>query len=384
VKESTEVDSLPLQPGRPEVVRLMNLHKAKGLEAEVVFLADPDGGYPSTVDVRIERNPGAAAEGFFRIVQKSEQGWVVKVLGEPAGWDGYAATEQGYLDAEVHRLMYVAATRARDLLVIGRTPGGSGKSAAWPAFEPYLAGVPELGVPASVTLPPTATVDLSDAALNRVVESSAAAHARAQSASWAAVSVTSESKAFPRMTSGGADDDAGVAADDPTRMVSADTPSRRADAGVAWGTLLHGLLEHAMRHPSATRDDLRRLAMWLTMEEPQLRVVIEQALDTVESVSRADFWRTARASVECHEEAPFAIKELRDGLPTVVSGVVDLTYRDADGWRILDYKTDAVGDTAELAKRYTDQIETYRRAWSTVTGVATSASLRSVRQSSDR
>ena len=39
--ESTEVESVPLEPGRRDVVRLMNLHKAKGLEAAVVFLADP-------------------------------------------------------------------------------------------------------------------------------------------------------------------------------------------------------------------------------------------------------------------------------------------------------------------------------------------------------
>ena len=38
---SNEVESLPLEPGRTDVVRLMNLHKAKGLEADVVFLADP-------------------------------------------------------------------------------------------------------------------------------------------------------------------------------------------------------------------------------------------------------------------------------------------------------------------------------------------------------
>ena len=45
---------------------------------------------------------------------------------------------------------------------------------------------------------------------------------------------------------------------------------------MAWGTLIHGLLEHAMRHPNATRDDLKRLAMWLTVEEPQLRAVIDE------------------------------------------------------------------------------------------------------------
>ena len=45
---TSEVESLPLEPGRTDVVRLMNLHKAKGLEANVVFLADPCGGFEAT------------------------------------------------------------------------------------------------------------------------------------------------------------------------------------------------------------------------------------------------------------------------------------------------------------------------------------------------
>src|SRR4030095_7422412 len=91
-----------------------------------------------------------------------------------------------------------------------------------------------------------------------------------------------------------------VDADDVTRVVVPDTPSHRADAGAAWGTLIHGLLEHAMRHEHATREDLCRLAMWLTVEEPQLRAVIDEALDTVQAVASGAFWAEAKASPECH------------------------------------------------------------------------------------
>jgi ATP-dependent helicase/nuclease subunit A len=51
-----DVESLPLEPGRSDVVRVMNLHKAKGLEAPVVFLADPCGGPWRRVDVRVGRD----------------------------------------------------------------------------------------------------------------------------------------------------------------------------------------------------------------------------------------------------------------------------------------------------------------------------------------
>ena len=63
---TNEVESLPLEPGRTDVVRLMNLHKAKGLEADVVFLADPLGGMKPRVDVHIERK-GDKALGWFKV-----------------------------------------------------------------------------------------------------------------------------------------------------------------------------------------------------------------------------------------------------------------------------------------------------------------------------
>ena len=62
-EETSEVESLPLEPGRTDVVRIMNLHKAKGLEADVVFLADPCGGFSPRVDVHITRT-GADVAGL--------------------------------------------------------------------------------------------------------------------------------------------------------------------------------------------------------------------------------------------------------------------------------------------------------------------------------
>ncbi len=70
---SNEVESLPLEPGRSDVVRLMNLHKAKGLEADVVFLADPCGGV----------NPRWTSTSRAMVTRR----WVGSRWGRsPAGW----------------------------------------------------------------------------------------------------------------------------------------------------------------------------------------------------------------------------------------------------------------------------------------------------------
>ena len=118
---TNEVESLPLEPGRSDVVRVMNLHKAKGLEADVVFLADPCGGLSPRVDVHIERQ-GLKAQGWFKVV-KSPSRYGAPVLGEHRDWATHEAAELPYLEAEEDRLLYVAATRAREMLVVSRWTG---------------------------------------------------------------------------------------------------------------------------------------------------------------------------------------------------------------------------------------------------------------------
>jgi ATP-dependent exoDNAse (exonuclease V) beta subunit len=205
----------------------------------------------------------------------------------------------------------------------------------------------------------------------------AAAHERARSPSWQATSVTAELKRLPRIAVEPTEAGESI---DPTRAIVPDKPSHRADAGMAWGTLVHGLLEHAMRHPGATRQDLRRLAMWLTMDVPDLRAVVDQALDTVEAVSRAGFWREARLSAERHEEVPFAVRDDSLDIPRVVTGAIDLAHRTDETWQVVDYKTDLDLGNADAQRRYDEQIHAYGEAWARITGSAVKTSVVAARK----
>src|SRR4029079_15947183 len=95
-EDTNEVESLPLDPCRSDVVRLMNLHKAKGLEANVVFLADPSGGMRRRVDAHIKREGGQAL-GWFKVEKKSEGSFAPKLLGQHADWEQHKAAEEPYL-----------------------------------------------------------------------------------------------------------------------------------------------------------------------------------------------------------------------------------------------------------------------------------------------
>lgn len=366
VEATSEVESLPLEPGRTDVVRLMNLHKAKGLEANVVFLADPAGGLKARVDVHIERR-GLRAQGWLKIVRKSDGSFAGKLIGEHEDWPAHEADELPYLKAEEDRLLYVAATRAREMLVVSRsmeTP----MTPAWGVLNSFLQTAVELSLPSSIKSSPVEPLDCTVATHTEAANWRTTSHALVMEPSWSVTSATAESRHIARMTHS-----ADVSADDPTKAVTVDTPAHRADAGQAWGTLIHGLLEHAMRHKDATTEDLRRLGMWLTVEEPQLRAVIDQAVDTVLAVSKAEFWQ--RASKGEHSvETPFAYDIDDNG---VVSGVVDLMFQDGEVWHIVDYKTDV--EQTKLAVSYAHQLKMYERALTCV-GIGDAVSeIRSVR-----
>jgi ATP-dependent helicase/nuclease subunit A len=368
-----DVESLPLEPGRDDVVRVMNLHKAKGLESPVVFLADPCGGFKPPVDVRIIRD-GASACGYFCIKRKNGE-FSEKVIAAPLGWAQYEADERDYLRAEEHRLLYVAGTRARDQLVVGRWARGAGRSTpAWAAFNPFLTRAPELAIPATASAPASQKVDLSAGANARAYIARLAAHKRSLIPSWSATSVTAEARHIAKMARSLESD-----ADDPTRAFAGGTPSQGADAGMAWGTLIHGLLEHAMRHKDASRADLTRLAMWLTFEQPELRPVLDEAVRTVEEFTRSPFWQLA-SRADHAMEVPFQFAENANSFLT---GVIDLVFNSGENWEVVDYKTDVDLGDVRATQRYAYQLAAYQRALAACGVPNSMASIRSVRASND-
>ncbi len=167
LSEVRDIEEMSLTPARENAVRLMNLHKAKGLEAPIVFLADPVGIREHEVEkhiIRVRGEPGSARKagrgvssgagrgwsgplGYFVFKEPKKSGktdyYTRKVLSRPVGWETAAEEEKKYETAEETRLMYVAATRARDMLVIS-TYAGEPRNKAWEILDGALSGVPEL------------------------------------------------------------------------------------------------------------------------------------------------------------------------------------------------------------------------------------------------
>jgi ATP-dependent helicase/nuclease subunit A len=98
-------------------VRILNVHKAKGLEAPIVFLAHP--GKKTDISVFISshiKREEQGSKGYFRFTKKF--GNPPKSIAQPKNWEEHKAEEETYLLQEEIRILYVAATRAEKAIII--------------------------------------------------------------------------------------------------------------------------------------------------------------------------------------------------------------------------------------------------------------------------
>jgi ATP-dependent exoDNAse (exonuclease V) beta subunit len=103
--ETSQASEAPILEEGSDGVRIMTVHKAKGLEFPVVILADPT----------CKLSPAEAS----RWIAKDERLCALKLAGwAPIDLVIHGEEERAREQAEAQRLAYVAATRARDVLVV--------------------------------------------------------------------------------------------------------------------------------------------------------------------------------------------------------------------------------------------------------------------------
>jgi ATP-dependent helicase/nuclease subunit A len=141
-------------------------------------------------------------------------------------------------------------------------------------------------------------------------------------------------------------------------------------AGRRFGTLVHAVL---------AGSDLRATSATIaSAAAAQGRLVgatvgeVEATAHAVEAALAHPLLRRATDAIECRREDP-VIYRLEDG--TLLEGVVDLAFRDGEGWTVVDFKTDA---RPESHPQYAAQILLYCRAISAATGLPSRGALLAV------
>jgi ATP-dependent exoDNAse (exonuclease V) beta subunit len=395
-----------------EGVRLMTIHKAKGLEFPVVVLCDPTAPLAPT-----------AASRYTDV----ERGlWAQRLCGcRPQDLIDREADVLRHDEAENVRLAYVAATRARDLLVVpvfGDARGGK-PNVGWvdvlaPAIYPldaaqrsaraapgcpsfgadsvlhrstYAAAAPDRGIapglhtgfggatevvwwdPAVLALDAQAIGGVRQQHLLVQTERSrqwidAYAEFRAQRDQVLARASTA-TLVMRKVTQLAAQ-----RAEAPGQRIVAieRTPGERdgRPRGARFGALVHAILAHV----SLDADGVL-IAAIAALHARILGASEHERTAAVAAVSAAlvhPLMLRAAQALECRREVP-VMHRLGDG--ALARGIADLVFREPSGWVIVDFKTDA---ELQAGGAYAEQVLLYMEAVHAATGAPVSGALLSV------
>ena len=377
-------------------VRMMTVHKAKGLEFPVVILTD------MTAPLRL----GAAS----RYLDPNRNVCAVRLAGcSPFELVEHEDEEHARDEAEGVRLAYVAATRARDLLVVpavGDEPRGGWIGPLNPVIYPpkerrreqmQAPGCPEFRSKDSVLFRPN-----GDPASARTVTPGLHVFGDTHAVVWwdpRALHLGAEpplglrrselivKDVAPRIVNAGlAEYDAWRQGTDAAIAAGA-VPSIAAQTVTQWARTARedgphlppveiievprdasrpsgrrfGALVHAVLATVAFDADLGVIQHLTAFESRILGATEEetacaaQVVDTVLAQPTLTRAREAAKAHRCRRETPVA---WRDG-EQLLEGVIDLAFEEADRWTLIDFKTD---DEIETEGPYRRQLGLYARA----------------------
>ncbi len=353
-KLSPEEAESPLSEEGDQFIRVLTIHKAKGLEFPITILADLGRHEFKSDNLIVDRDEG-----------RLEYGKNVKD-GGPAtlGYEDLKALEKQRAEAETIRLLYVGLTRARDAVVVPWFPTkGTKPTGLLPHLtdlaerasddkDPLVtwvdAGTLDLGVERSRPL----KLDLHEAMETDPEDTRAALDL----AEW-----TRSLNAFapghyrpPRVVT-------------PSSLAGEEELELPEDApryGAALGTLVHSVMEHATLGSTEGLGEVVSLAARGSGAPP---AHAEEAERMVVRAMRSDVIARATRSDACFREVPFVLHD--DG--AYVEGTMDLLFVEDGKLVVVDYKTDArpVAGFGELVKKYEGQALAYAVAAERTTGL---------------
>jgi ATP-dependent helicase/nuclease subunit A len=349
-----------------DLVRLMTIHAAKGLEFPIVLLANtntdvtrPSGPFSDPLTSRVA----------FRVGTKNTQHFAT------SDFDEWAEREKAQLVAEKLRLLYVALTRARDHLVIPLVPPPDKRRGLLAEIAKHLpelddetcgqeldgvhvldpATLPEIGEasPIAAVTPSTAEVDAAVAELDAW---SAARTATLERAGEGLHVITASSvRPIDRVFPLAAVSDAGEVA-----------ISLELAPPVDIGTAVHRVME-LITLPAG--DDIEAITSAVCAESG-IAPATAEVLELSRRCLAAPSVQRALGSVRYEREVPFSAV-LDNG--THLVGRMDLVFREGDELVIVDFKTDKVATAEELDAAtvgHSGQAAAYARATERGTGLA--------------
>jgi len=350
-RTSSVVSDSPLADEQTDAVRVMTIHKAKGLENDVVIVPDlarEDRKWYAAekVEVHVVR----AASGAPALAMKVDD------VANPA-WQRFVAEEIAHEEAQEVRVLYVGVTRARERLIVLAAP--SRRTASW--VEALASWGYEAGVEDGPVL-------FDGGVAHRRCKAGARTHraaARRPDGAPEAVAAFDRARERARESSGSLR----RPSDEETwREIREDSTARPVrPRGFTEESRLVGVAVHRLLERWNGRDSARLLegigpaARAAAAESGASADAVEREIRRIFEVFVGSKLHERLRDVEVLGKEIPIIERARDG--ATYRGTLDLLYRERDGaYVVADYKTDRETDPAKLRSIYGPQLAVYARA----------------------
>lgn len=320
-------------------VQVLTVHQAKGLEFPVVVLWDGRALLRTPAlrpPWKVDRDGGAwelALEGLH--------------CANPTGTD-LVSRERNYLEHERRRVLYVACTRARDLLVVSQAGANrgtlyegllSGESLSQvKTLEPYRQGE---GAPWAAAAEDVTNKDPADdeGLEGRLLSQWQSAMLNAAAPKSRPLAVTRQMT--PTAESDGRD---------------LEKKDRNGRFGAHFGTAVHAGISVNLRQPALSPLEALKSVRFLQLTDAEVTAAASDIKRAVHALEMAGL--TAPEATTFQLEYPVA-GEGRDG--TLLVGSIDLLVDTPHGLHVVDFKTDDPGDEPQsVLSLYAHQLRIYR------------------------
>ncbi len=380
--ESEEERCLSLNEGT-DCVHMANLHKVKGLEAPIVILAASSARGGGGVSMRVVHGEQSTEGYLFALEGERRENARSTPYFETNAFADEKQDEKDASDAEGLRLIYVAATRARNVLIISNSfytsRGSEVNDCKWkPIIE---SGTPDIFDSVSEG-PMRNNVEVETVVADDLYEDAKKSCAfNERDAESQTYSVESPSKLAIKSKLADVDiaDNLVIDALEAEKAAGDKKSDRNKVPAALLGSMAHKFMEmlvssrNQMNVAEAITEIIRE---YRTHENEKYEKAITERLSKMADAIRnggydqsngapKDILNTLLSADEVYCEVPFSYKDEADGT-TIWNGIMDTVYCKDGNWHILDYKTNA--DGTNLDEKYSGQLKAYISAFKETTG----------------
>ena len=367
-------EKIDIQGSDYDSVRIMNVHKSKGLEAPIIILAGSYSGSFPNPSLYIERSGDDIDTGIFKghiSLNSAPDKKYNKDRITSKHWQDVEEISAKKHIKEFDRLIYVAATRARNALIVFNS---SSRTDPWVKLGTKInRGIDEIkdlkvSSQACEVDHEELTSNLIEEAKDICVKDIELWRSSIFNKDEATYKLITPSKSSGEELSFFSKTDDSVVCDYESIKIDIEHLEDIEEiSSTFFGTSIHNLFEGVVEDKTNNEDLLIPLSSHY-QDKIQMLEVFRQAM---QKFVNSKLYSRLQEAKEVYCEVPFAFKKTdkESDIDEYINGTIDLVFKEHGSWKIIDYKTcNKHHDKNSLYKKYQGQLELYKEAWSMCTG----------------